>query len=90
VSTNERVENLVIGSKNMNRSALKREDLCASFEPYSNLVSGVVASLSLKKMYLMNCPSPKKMKESEGGTIDQVFFLIFWNEKKLKENKGDN
>ena len=32
----------------MNRRALERGDLCASFEPYSNLVRGVVASLSLK------------------------------------------
>ena len=32
----------------MNRRALKREDLCASFEPYSNLVGGVDTSLSLK------------------------------------------
>ncbi len=34
----------------MNRRALERGDLCASFEPYSNLVRGVVASLS-SKMY---------------------------------------
>ena len=32
----------------MNRRALERGDLGASFEPYSNLVRGVVASLSLK------------------------------------------
>ena len=32
----------------MNHRALKRGDLDAFFEPYSNLVRGVVASLSLK------------------------------------------
>ena len=32
----------------MNCRALERGDLGASFEPYSNLVRGVVASLSLK------------------------------------------
>ena len=35
-------------SNDMNCRALERWDLCASFEPYSNLVRGVVASLSLK------------------------------------------
>ena len=32
----------------MNRNALERGDLRASFEPYNNVVSGVIASLRLK------------------------------------------
>jgi len=36
----------------MNHGAFKRADLCVSFEPNSNPVSGVVASLSLKKKQL--------------------------------------
>ena len=35
-------------SNDMKRRVLERLDLCASFEPYSNFVRGVVASLSLK------------------------------------------
>ena len=35
-------------SNDMSRSALEKKDLRASFEPYSNLASGGVASLSLK------------------------------------------
>ena len=35
-------------SNYLNRSALERRDLCASFELYSNFVRGVVAFLSLK------------------------------------------
>ena len=33
---------------NMNRSALERGALCASFTPYSSLIRGVVGSLSLR------------------------------------------
>ena len=37
-------------SNDMSRNALEKKDLCASFEPYSNLVSGGVTSLR-SKMY---------------------------------------
>ena len=35
-------------SNDIIRNAWEREDLCASFEPYSNLGSGVDTSLSLE------------------------------------------
>ena len=37
----------------MNRSALEQRDLGASFEPYSNLVSDVIVSLSLTMYSLL-------------------------------------
>ena len=37
----------------MNRRALERGDLGASFEPYSNLVSDVIVSLSLTMYSLL-------------------------------------
>ena len=37
----------------MDHNALQRGDLRASFEPYSNLVRGVIASLSLKNCILV-------------------------------------